>query len=176
MSINGLYPHIYYKIKSKKINKFLQNHIIFVDFLLELRYYIPSDLTTPVSYTHLDGTMKCADATMRNVTVESGTFKGNLTTNYDAYIGHNLHLSHEVGMFSQITLGENGDTAITMSDDQIRIGILNNNQDLLSRPFISITKDDIFLNLNEDNHIRISSILGVTMKTKGKVIDMNYDI
>ena len=123
-----------------------------------------------------DGTMKCADATMRNVTVESGTFKGNLTTNYDAYIGHNLHLSHEVGMFSQITLGENGDTAITMSDDQIRIGILNNNQDLLSRPFISITKDDIFLNLNEDNHIRISSILGVTMKTKGKVIDMNYDI
>ena len=63
-----------------------------------------------------------------------------------------------------------------MSDDQIRIGILNNNQDLLSRPFISITKDDIFLNLNEDNHIRISSILGVTMKTKGKVIDMNYDI
>nr|DAJ52373.1 MAG TPA: hypothetical protein [Caudoviricetes sp.]DAJ94899.1 MAG TPA: hypothetical protein [Caudoviricetes sp.] len=46
MSINGLYPHTYYKIKSKKINKFLQNHIIFVDFLLELRYYIPSDLTT----------------------------------------------------------------------------------------------------------------------------------
>ena len=123
-----------------------------------------------------DGTMKCADATMRNVTVESGTFKGNLTTNYDAYIGRNLHLSHEVGMFSQITLGENGDTAITMSEDLIRIGIFDNNTDLLSRPSISITKDDIFLNLNEDNHIRINSILGVTMKTKGKFIDMNYDI
>ena len=123
-----------------------------------------------------DGIMRCADAVMKNVTMESGTFKGKLTTEYDAYIGHILHLSYEVGMFSQITLGENGDTAITMSDDQIRIGILNNNQDLLSRPFISITKDDIFLNLNEDNHIRISSILGVTMKTKGKLIDMNYDI
>ena len=63
-----------------------------------------------------------------------------------------------------------------MSEDLIRIGIFDNNTDLLSRPSISITKDDIFLNLNEDNHIRINSILGVTMKTKGKFIDMNYDI
>ena len=63
-----------------------------------------------------------------------------------------------------------------MSEDQIRIGIFNNNTDLLSRPSISVTKDDILLNLNEDNHIRINSLLGVTMKTKGKLIDMNYDI
>ena len=123
-----------------------------------------------------DGIMRCADAVMKNVTMESGTFKGKLTTKYDAYIGHNLHLSYEAGRFSQITLGEKGDTVITLSDDQIRIGIFNNNTDLLSRPSISVTKDDILLNLNEDNHIRINSLLGVTMKTKGKLIDMNYDI
>lgn len=123
-----------------------------------------------------DGIMRCADAVMKNVTMESGIFKGKLTTEYDAYIGHDLHLSYEVGKISKITLGEKGDTEITLSKDQIRISIFNNNTDLLSRPSISITKDDILLNLNEDNHIRISSILGVTMKTKGKLIDMNYDI
>ena len=85
-------------------------------------------------------------------------------------------MSYEVGKISKTTLGEKGDTEITLSKDQIRISIFNNNTDLLSRPSISITKDDILLNLNEDNHIRISSILGVTMKTKGKLIDMNYDI
>ena len=123
-----------------------------------------------------DGIMRCADAVMKNVTMESGTFKGKLTTEYDAYIGRNLHLSYEAGRISQITLGEKEDTVIILSEDLIRIGIFNNNTDLLSRPSISITKDDIFLNLNEDNHIRINSILGVTMKTKGKFIDMNYDI
>ena len=123
-----------------------------------------------------DGIMRCADAVMKNVTMESGTFKGKLTTEYDAYIGHNLHLSYEAGRLSQITLGEKGDTVITLSEDLIIIGIFNNNTDLLSRPSISITKDDILLNLNEDNHIHINSLLGVTMKTKGKLIDMNYDI
>ena len=83
---------------------------------------------------------------------------------------------YEAGKISRITLGEKGDTVIILSEELIRISIFNNNTDLLSRPSISIAKDDIFLNLNEDNHIRINSLLGVTMKTKGKLIDMNYDI
>lgn len=123
-----------------------------------------------------DGIMRCVDAVMRNVTMESGAFKGKLTTQWDAYIGNNLYLNYTAGIISKISLGEEGDTVITMSKDQIRIGIDNNNQNLLSRPSISITRDDIMLNLNEDNHIRINSLLGVTMKTKGKFIDMNYDI
>ena len=44
-----------------------------------------------------DGIMRCADAVMKNVTMESGTFKGKLTTEYDAYIGHNLHLNYDAG-------------------------------------------------------------------------------
>ena len=107
-----------------------------------------------------------------NATLVDGTFKGKISTKWDAEIGERIILTPDVGLISEILLGREGKTRITLSDTLIMLE-LNYELGAINNPRITLGEDHIQIYLDENNYINMNKITGILMRTKGELVDMN---
>lgn len=107
-----------------------------------------------------------------NATLVDGTFKGKISTKWDAEIGERIILTPDVGLISEILLGREGKTRITLSDTLIMLE-LNYELGAINNPRITLGEDHIQFYLDENNYINMNKITGILMRTKGELVDMN---